>query len=74
MAASTACPNCGSETVRHSQWRRKDGVLRLLFFSTWRCQTCRHRSHRVSLWGAAAILGAVLVMSSCVGVVYIISR
>ncbi len=74
MVASTACPNCDSSSVRYSHRRLKDGLLRVLFFSAFRCHACGHRHYRFNFLGVALAVAVLLVIALFVGVVHLMSR
>lgn len=63
MATSTACTNCDSSVIRYSRWRRKDGVLRLLLYSAYRCEACGHRHHRFNVVGVVGTAVVVLLVT-----------
>ena len=62
------CPGCGSGALFHSRRRRKDGVLRLLFFSAFRCHACGQRHFRIDLVAVTAAAVIVLTSVALVGV------
>ena len=62
------CPGCGSGALFHSRRRRKDGLLRLLFFSAFRCHACGRRHFRIDLVAVAAAAAVVLTAGAFVGV------
>ena len=68
MDATMTCPGCGSGALFCSRRRRKDGVLRLLFFSAFRCHTCGQRHFRIDLVAVAAVAAVVLTAGAFVGV------
>jgi predicted RNA-binding Zn-ribbon protein involved in translation (DUF1610 family) len=74
MAASKACPNCNSSVVQHSHWRRSDGVLRRVFFSSFRCHACGHRHHRFNVVGVVGTAVVVLLVTSFFTVANIVSK
>lgn len=74
MATSTACPKCDSSVVRYSRRRRKDGLLRLLFYSAFRCELCGHRHYRFKLLAVAGTVAVVLLITSFFGVANMVSK
>jgi hypothetical protein len=74
MVASNTCSKCGSTALRHSRWQWRDGLLRSLFYSAVRCQTCQQRQFRFSPWVAVLTIAVVLLVAFVVGVIYAVSR
>ncbi len=66
MAAVIRCPKCKSGVVRHSRWRRVDGLLRKLLFAAYRCRDCRARFWRFD--GGSFALVAVVVLTVCAAI------
>lgn len=66
-AAAITCPSCRSGEVRHSRWRREEGLLRLLFFSRYRCRDCRARFSRFNVGAMAVIAVLVLTIGAAIG-------
>ena len=73
MGPSATCPKCGTSSLRHSRWQRKDGAFKRLFYAAVRCQACQSRQIRFSPWGAALTVGVVLLVALVAGVIYSIS-
>jgi hypothetical protein len=74
MAASKACTHCNSSVVQHSHWRPSDGVLRRVFFSSFRCHACGHRHHRFNVVGVVGTAVVVLLVTSFFTVANIVSK
>lgn len=73
MSASASCLKCGTDSFRHSRWRKKDGAIKRLFYSAVRCQACGHRRYRFNLWGLSVAFFVILLMAFVVGVVVVVS-
>ncbi len=37
------CPRCGNENTRISSTKTNDGILKILFYTAYRCKACRYR-------------------------------
>jgi len=68
MVAAATCSKCGSTALRYSQRRRKDGLLRLLFCSAFRCHACGRRHHRINFFAVAAAAAVLLLLAFFLGV------
>ncbi|MFZ2169030.1 MAG: hypothetical protein WAW61_05270, partial [Methylococcaceae bacterium] len=42
-SATNTCPRCGDAKTRKSPARMNDGILRILFYKSYRCRECRYR-------------------------------
>jgi len=73
MGVTDACSKCGATALRHSRWRKQDGLLRSLFFSAVRCQACQYRQHRFSPWATTVTVAAVLSIAFVAGVIYAVA-
>jgi hypothetical protein len=73
MGASNTCSKCGSNALRHSRWRFRDGPNRWLFYSAVRCRACEQRQFRFSPWGAAVTIAFASLVAFIVGVTYVVS-
>jgi uncharacterized protein len=60
------CPRCGNENTRMSSSKTNDGILKILFYTAYRCKACRYRFSVVNplrlIWsaGIAVLLIPVL--------------
>lgn len=62
MAAAIRCPKCQGGDVRYSRWRSADGLRRKLFFTSYRCRTCRTRFWRVDTDIFSIVAAVVLIL------------
>ncbi len=53
------CPECGKGTARTSALHASDGLLRVLFYSAYRCRGCRYRFWQINLLKPVLLLGIV---------------
>jgi hypothetical protein len=60
-------------SLYYSHRRRKDGLLRLLFGSAYRCYACGHRHHRINPVALAKTAAVLLLLALFVGVGEIVS-
>lgn len=68
MTSSTNCPQCGGGALYYSRRRRKDGLLRLMFGSAYRCHACGHRHYRINPVAVATTAAVLLLVALFVGV------
>ena len=68
MTTAATCPKCGSSDFRYSQRRLKDGLLRMLFSSAFRCHSCGHRHFRVSGASLAVAVTVLLFVAFLIGI------
>ncbi|MDD5460340.1 MAG: transporter substrate-binding domain-containing protein [Methylococcales bacterium] len=60
------CPRCGDENTRKSMIKKDDGILRILFFESYRCRECFYRFWvlnrlRLALFGAAILILSIIL-------------
>ena len=66
MAATISCPQCKSAEVRHSRWRRQDGLMRRLLSSAYRCRACRARFWRFDAGNLVVLVAVVVTLGAAV--------
>lgn len=54
------CPRCGNQKARISSTKINDGVLKILFYTAYRCRACRYRFSVVNplrlIWSAGIVV------------------
>jgi PAS domain S-box-containing protein len=65
-SATQTCPRCGGAKTGRSSTRKRDGVLRILFYKSYRCRECYYRFWlvaplRLVLFGFIILLISIIV-------------
>ncbi len=63
MATALSCPKCDSHAVRYSRRHIRDGPLRMLFCSAFRCNACGHRYFRFNAVSLAVVAALLLLLA-----------
>ena len=62
-----ACPRCGDAKTRRSPRRTSDGILRVLFYKSYRCRECHYRFWVLNPLCLVLFGGIILVIAIIVG-------